>query len=185
MIPWRREWESTPVFLPGKSYGQRSLVGYNPWGCKESDRVTNTHVGPKALDLWILLQILLIRGPRNWTSQSFGYSSLTHPWIAAPSFHFLGSWAQEIHVLSCCMVPIKYPHLMPNHSHWDLLLGHIAFFHPPLLSPGPVRSLCWGDVLAWNGRIRLESYSNFQIAPKMKECMNAWFPPVPSTKCTH
>ena len=72
------------------------------------------------------------------------------------------------------MVPIKYPHLMPNHSHWDLLLGHIAFFHPPLLSPGPVRSLCWGDVLAWNGRIRLESYSNFQIAPKMKECMSAW-----------
>ena len=42
---------ATPVFLPGKSYGQRSLVGYNPWGCKESDRVTNTHVGPKALDL--------------------------------------------------------------------------------------------------------------------------------------
>ena len=27
----------TPVFLPGKSHGQRSLVGYSPWGCKESD----------------------------------------------------------------------------------------------------------------------------------------------------
>ena len=34
MIPWRREWQPTPVFLPGKSHGQRSLPGYSPWGCK-------------------------------------------------------------------------------------------------------------------------------------------------------
>ena len=31
-IPWRRAWHPTPVFLPGESHGQRSLVGYNPWG---------------------------------------------------------------------------------------------------------------------------------------------------------
>ena len=36
-IPWRRAWQPTPVFLPGKSHGQRSLVGYSPWGRKESD----------------------------------------------------------------------------------------------------------------------------------------------------
>ena len=36
-VPWRRKWQSTPVLLPGKSHGQRSLVGYSPWGCKESD----------------------------------------------------------------------------------------------------------------------------------------------------
>ena len=35
-VPWRREWQPTPVFLPGESHGQRSLVGYSPWGCKES-----------------------------------------------------------------------------------------------------------------------------------------------------
>jgi len=29
-IPWRRKWQPTPVFLPGKSHGQRSLVGYSP-----------------------------------------------------------------------------------------------------------------------------------------------------------
>ena len=33
-IPWRRTWQSIPVFLPGKSCGQRSLVGYSPWGRK-------------------------------------------------------------------------------------------------------------------------------------------------------
>ena len=36
-IPWRREWQSTPVFLPGEFHGQRSLAGYSPWGCKEQD----------------------------------------------------------------------------------------------------------------------------------------------------
>ena len=36
-IPWRRKWQPTPVLLPGKSQGQRSLVGYSPWGCRESD----------------------------------------------------------------------------------------------------------------------------------------------------
>ena len=33
-ITWRRKWQPTPVFLPGKSHGQRSLVGYSPWGHK-------------------------------------------------------------------------------------------------------------------------------------------------------
>ena len=36
-IPWRRKWQPTPVFLLGKFHGQRSLVGYSPWGHKESD----------------------------------------------------------------------------------------------------------------------------------------------------
>ena len=35
--PWRREWHPTPVFLPREFHGQRSLAGYSPQGCKESD----------------------------------------------------------------------------------------------------------------------------------------------------
>ena len=34
---WRRKWQPTPVFLPGKSHGERCLAGYSPWGCKEMD----------------------------------------------------------------------------------------------------------------------------------------------------
>ena len=46
-IPWRRKWQPTPVFLPGKSHGQRSLVGYSPWGDKESDMAEHTaHIPP-------------------------------------------------------------------------------------------------------------------------------------------
>ena len=36
-IPWRRKWQPTPVFLPGKFKGHRSLAGYSPWGCKGLD----------------------------------------------------------------------------------------------------------------------------------------------------
>ena len=42
-IPWRRKWQSTLVLLPGKSHGQRSLVGYSPWGRKESDMTERLH----------------------------------------------------------------------------------------------------------------------------------------------
>jgi len=36
-IPWRRQWQPTPVFLPEEFHGQKILAGYSPWGCKESD----------------------------------------------------------------------------------------------------------------------------------------------------
>ena len=38
-IPWRRNWEPIPVFLPGKSHGQRSLADYNPWGRKSQTQL--------------------------------------------------------------------------------------------------------------------------------------------------
>ena len=38
-ILWSRKWQPAPVFLPGKSHGQRSLVGYSPWGQRESDMI--------------------------------------------------------------------------------------------------------------------------------------------------
>ena len=43
MIPWRRKWQPTPVLSSGKFHGWRSLVGYNPRGCKESDKTEWLH----------------------------------------------------------------------------------------------------------------------------------------------
>ena len=40
---WRRQWHPTPVLLPGKSHGRRSLVGCSPWGRKESDTNERLH----------------------------------------------------------------------------------------------------------------------------------------------
>ena len=41
-IPWRRAWQPTPVFFRGESHGQRSLVGYSPWGRKELNTVSDS-----------------------------------------------------------------------------------------------------------------------------------------------
>ena len=38
-FPWRRKWQPSPIFLPGKSHGWRSHLGYGPWGRKESDTI--------------------------------------------------------------------------------------------------------------------------------------------------
>ena len=38
-MSWSRKWQLTPVFLLGKLHGQRNLVGYSPWGHKESDTI--------------------------------------------------------------------------------------------------------------------------------------------------
>ena len=48
---WSRKWQAFPVFLPGKSHGQRNLAGYSPWDHKELD--TTEHAQ-------ILLQLLLM-----------------------------------------------------------------------------------------------------------------------------
>ena len=49
-IPWRRTRQLTPVLLPGESHGQRSLVGYSPWGRREPDTTGHTH--RSAADVW-------------------------------------------------------------------------------------------------------------------------------------
>ena len=48
--PWRRKWQPTSLFLPGKSHGMRIPVGYSPWGCKESGHDWATSL---SLSLWI------------------------------------------------------------------------------------------------------------------------------------
>ena len=53
-IPWRRKWQPAPVFLPENSHGWRSLVGYCPWGLKESDtaeRLNNNILSDCAVSL--------------------------------------------------------------------------------------------------------------------------------------
>ena len=58
-IPWRRKWQPTPVLLPGKSHGRRSLVGCSPWGCYESDMTERLHFTSFLLGLHIICAKLL------------------------------------------------------------------------------------------------------------------------------
>ena len=54
-IPWSRKWQPTPVFLLGKFHGQRSLAGYSPWGCKESDPT-------EQLNTQLMYSVVLVSG---------------------------------------------------------------------------------------------------------------------------
>ena len=42
--PWRRKWQSTPVFLPGESHGRGSVGGYSPEDCQDSDTTEATEL---------------------------------------------------------------------------------------------------------------------------------------------
>ena len=55
-VLWRRKWQPIPVLLPGKSHGQRSVVGYRPWGRKDSDTTERLHfsTSPDHMDIDIL-----------------------------------------------------------------------------------------------------------------------------------
>ena len=79
-IPWRRAWQRTPVFLLGESQGQRSLAGYSPWGCKESDmtEVTQHSLQMPPAELWKSYMILAV--PTNLQCQLVFQDAYMAPW---------------------------------------------------------------------------------------------------------
>ena len=63
---WRTARQPAPEFLPGKLHGQRSLVGYSPWGLKELDILsphtwTGLHTGSKESKLFMMLSFLFLK----------------------------------------------------------------------------------------------------------------------------
>ena len=76
-ILWSRKWQPTPVFLPGKFLGQRSLEGYSPWGGKESDTVS-THAVSRTHSV-VLLYVLSL------TSKLFAGSEAANFGVLFPS----------------------------------------------------------------------------------------------------
>ena len=78
---WRRKWLPTPVLLPGEFHGQRSLLGYSPWGCKEwgQDWVTNTHTHKhkQLLANFAVLSFLEVFSRQHWSPSKT-------PWSATP-----------------------------------------------------------------------------------------------------
>ena len=86
-VEWRRQWHPTPVLLPGKSHGWRSLVGCSPWGCEESDTTERLHFH---LSLSCTgegngnpLQHSCLENPRDggaWWAAVYGVARVRHNW---------------------------------------------------------------------------------------------------------
>ena len=67
-IPWRRQWQPTPVFLSGEIHGQRSLAGYSPWGHKESDTTEWLTTWPHNINEYANRQIKVFLIQNAWCS---------------------------------------------------------------------------------------------------------------------
>ena len=79
-IPWRKKWQPTPVFLPGKSHGQRSLVGYSPWDRKELD---------------------------NWAANSNDPSSRHNEWLAEETGQLLRGMCVTLQIRALSPLPAR------------------------------------------------------------------------------
>ena len=81
-IPWSRKWQPTPVLLPEKFHGQRSLAGWSPQGCKESDKTERSttvfHSRPQARCLHPLVDGYLGGFPLGWLGVVLLGTSVSH-----------------------------------------------------------------------------------------------------------
>ena len=110
-IPWRRKWQPTLVLLPGKSHGQRSLVGCSPWGHKLSDTTERLHLhflllgATATLSLCSLFVLLAWKSVEsfsgNFCSQRKGlhsFSLLNFRAVCWGSYHFtVGDSSSQLH----------------------------------------------------------------------------------------
>ena len=80
-VPWRRKWQSTPVFLPGKFHGQRRLAGNSPWARKETDMTEqqNTHTQ-------LAFQGTIASSVVTTTQSVDGFLSCTHSLCTSPLY---------------------------------------------------------------------------------------------------
>ena len=85
---WRRKWQPTPVFLPGKFHGQRSLAGSGPWGRTESDTTEQLSVHTHTR----LLMLLFLFRSIWWSASTCACTHRRHPlmktWQNFPAHYF-------------------------------------------------------------------------------------------------
>ena len=100
----RRQWHPTPVLLPGKSHGWRSLVGYSPWGCYESDMTERLHfhfsLSCTGEGSGNPLQCSCLENPRDggsWWAAVYGVAQ-SRTWLKqlSSSISFLGNYPFQL-----------------------------------------------------------------------------------------
>ena len=125
-IPWSREWQTTPVFLPGKFHRQKRPAGYSPGGCKELDMTEHAHTmdySPPG-SFWIPPESMGFPRQEHWSGllcpppgalSHLGIepSSLMSPALAGG--FFTTSITREAHRLHL-FIPASNPSFLPFHS---------------------------------------------------------------------
>ena len=111
-ILWSRKWQPTLVFLVTKFHGQRRLVGYSPWGCKESDKTEHTHT-----HVHVAVSISSVQFSRSvlhdsatpWITARQAFLSITNSRSSLTHVHWVSDAIQPSHPLSSPSPPVPNP----------------------------------------------------------------------------
>ena len=146
-IPWRMKRQPIRVFLPGKSHGQRSLVGYSPWGRKELDMTEQLSVHPpffQCLCMLLASDSLWPHGLYSLPGSSVHgiFQARIREWVAiSPSrgSSWPRNWTQVFCIAGGCftnwttreaLLPMpKTLHLGVKHRHSESLANSVYIFH--------------------------------------------------------
>ena len=116
-IPWNRKWQPAPVFLPGELHWQRSLEGYSPRGCKESD---TSEWLTLSLHVYIIMKIHVIEWEQKTDSGASTSLALSNqliscsPWTSTSHLHYLHPYTFLLpHILYWRMRPSFFPYFVP------------------------------------------------------------------------
>ena len=163
MLNWGRQWQPTPVFLPGESHGWRSLVGCSPWGHEESDTTEQLHfhfslscIGERNGNP---LQCSCLENPRDggvWWAAVYGVAQ-NWTWLkrlnsSSSSFSQLFVRPPQTTILLFC-ISLSWG--------WSWLLPPVQY-HEPLSIV--LQALCLSDLIPWiYFSILLYNYKGFDL----------------------
>ena len=132
MISWRRKWRPTPVFLPGKSHGQRILAGYSPWGHK---RVRHDSLTKEKQSISRILALSVLSDHESWgTRFSNSTNSIRDIFSLSLSLFSLLSFS-DVKLFGMdrtfFVVVVYDQYCSPNNIHWliYLLTYHYISYH--------------------------------------------------------
>ena len=118
-IYWRRRWHPTPVLLPGKSHGRRSLVGCSPWGHEESDTTEQLHFHFSLSCIGAgngnPLQCSCLENPRDrgaWWAAVYGVTQswIRLKWLSSSSNTHTHTHTHTYIYIKLCLIHIWYTH---------------------------------------------------------------------------
>ena len=96
---WRKQWQPTPVFLPGESHGWRSLAGYSPWGREESDTARLSNF---IFCFFLFLSLTRLQRKRQWHPTPVLLPGKSHGWRSlegcSPWGHEESDTTEQLHV---------------------------------------------------------------------------------------
>ena len=148
-ISWRRKWQPTPVFLPGKSHGQRSQEGYSPWSHK---RVRHNFI-----IIQLLSRIWLFVTP--WTAACQASLSITISWSLLKLMS-VESVMPSSHLILCCallLLPAIPPSIRVFSNESTLCIRWPKYWNFSFSISPSKELLGWCSLLGWTGWISLQS----------------------------